>query len=202
MAKSGCVRTDLLRADQCNPVRPSHEPGSGPVLPHPSEAMAAGYVPVSPTDYPVVYYVNPTIVAANAVGWTHPRSLSRRRARLRHDTLGGQGSRCCDVLASRHTDQDRQCPTAPSSNGTSAPMSAARTSPTFISCDHRRGALPRGERAEAHAVHDDGAGRFPSRVDPWPFSPRTSKSSRLRSWPTLGPEWSRVRHEIGTRNSP
>ena len=32
----------------------------------PSEAMAAGYVAVSPTDYPVVYYVNPAIVAANA----------------------------------------------------------------------------------------------------------------------------------------
>jgi hypothetical protein len=33
---------------------------------NPSEAVAAGYVAVSPTDYPVVYYVNPTIVAANA----------------------------------------------------------------------------------------------------------------------------------------
>ena len=33
---------------------------------NPSEAMAAGYVPVSPTNYPVVYYVNPTIVVANA----------------------------------------------------------------------------------------------------------------------------------------
>ena len=32
----------------------------------PAEAMAAGYVAVSPTDYPVVYYVNPAIVAANA----------------------------------------------------------------------------------------------------------------------------------------
>ncbi len=32
----------------------------------PSEAAAAGYVPASPTDYPVVYYVNPAIVAANA----------------------------------------------------------------------------------------------------------------------------------------
>ncbi len=31
-----------------------------------SAAVAAGYVPVSPTDYPVVYYVNPGIVAANA----------------------------------------------------------------------------------------------------------------------------------------
>ena len=33
---------------------------------NPSEAVAAGYVAVSPTSYPVVYYVNPTIVAANA----------------------------------------------------------------------------------------------------------------------------------------
>ncbi len=33
---------------------------------NPSEAVAAGYVPVSPTNYPVIYYVNPTIVAANA----------------------------------------------------------------------------------------------------------------------------------------
>jgi hypothetical protein len=32
----------------------------------PSEATAAGYVAVSPSDYPVVYYVNPAIVAANA----------------------------------------------------------------------------------------------------------------------------------------
>jgi hypothetical protein len=32
----------------------------------PSEAMAAGYVAVSPTNYPVVYYVNPTIMTANA----------------------------------------------------------------------------------------------------------------------------------------
>ncbi len=33
----------------------------------PSAALAAGYVPVSPTTYPVVYYINPTIVAANGV---------------------------------------------------------------------------------------------------------------------------------------
>ena len=31
----------------------------------PAEAQAAGYEPVSPTDYPIVYYVNPTIVTAN-----------------------------------------------------------------------------------------------------------------------------------------
>jgi hypothetical protein len=33
---------------------------------NPFEAVAAGYVAASPTDYPVVYYVNPQIVAANA----------------------------------------------------------------------------------------------------------------------------------------
>jgi hypothetical protein len=32
----------------------------------PALAAAAGYVAVSPTNYPVVYYINPTIVAANA----------------------------------------------------------------------------------------------------------------------------------------
>jgi hypothetical protein len=32
----------------------------------PAAALAAGYVPVSPVSYPVVYYVNPTIEAANA----------------------------------------------------------------------------------------------------------------------------------------
>jgi hypothetical protein len=32
----------------------------------PFQAVAAGYVAASPTDYPVVYYVNPQIVAANA----------------------------------------------------------------------------------------------------------------------------------------
>ncbi len=32
----------------------------------PAAAVAAGYVPASPTDYPIVTYVNPAIVAANA----------------------------------------------------------------------------------------------------------------------------------------
>ncbi len=43
----------------------------------PTAATAAGYVPVSPTSYPVVYYVNPTIVAANeAAGRTlDPQSV-------------------------------------------------------------------------------------------------------------------------------
>jgi hypothetical protein len=33
---------------------------------NPSDAMAAGYVAVSPANYPVAYYINPTFVTANA----------------------------------------------------------------------------------------------------------------------------------------
>ena len=43
--------------------------------PDPSAAVAAGYVLVSPADYPVTYYVNSTIVAANAAA---KRSLDPR----------------------------------------------------------------------------------------------------------------------------
>jgi hypothetical protein len=39
----------------------------------PAEAMADGYRPASPTTYPVVYYVNPSVVAANEAA---RRSLS------------------------------------------------------------------------------------------------------------------------------
>jgi hypothetical protein len=42
----------------------------------PSAAVAAGYVPASPTGYPVVYYVNPAIEAANAAA---RRTLDPRR---------------------------------------------------------------------------------------------------------------------------
>jgi hypothetical protein len=34
-------------------------------FPTPAAAQAAGYEPASPTDYPVVYYVNPTVMTAN-----------------------------------------------------------------------------------------------------------------------------------------
>jgi hypothetical protein len=45
---------------------PSNEQGNGILGETPSAAMTAGYEPVSPINYPVVYYVNPTIAAANA----------------------------------------------------------------------------------------------------------------------------------------
>ncbi len=65
MARSGCAPeptfSDQIRATQFVQAT------SKAVAPYatPAEAEAAGYQPVSPTDYPVVYYVNPTIVAEN-----------------------------------------------------------------------------------------------------------------------------------------
>ena len=66
MLKSGCTTeptfSEQIGADQY--VQSTSEAVAR--YTSPSAAMAAGYVPVSPTNYPVVYYVNPTIVAANA----------------------------------------------------------------------------------------------------------------------------------------
>lgn len=65
MAKSGCAKeptfseqigaTQYVQATSQAVARYST----------PAAAQAAGYEPVSPTDYPIVYYVNPTLVAAN-----------------------------------------------------------------------------------------------------------------------------------------
>jgi hypothetical protein len=66
MAESGCANPltsgDVIGAQQY--VQATSEAVSK--YPTPSDALAAGYVPASPTNYPVVYYVNPTIAAANA----------------------------------------------------------------------------------------------------------------------------------------
>jgi hypothetical protein len=65
MAVSGCARgpssTEELRATQY--VQTTSQAVGGYTTP--AAAEAAGYVAVSPTDYPVVYYVNPSIVAEN-----------------------------------------------------------------------------------------------------------------------------------------
>jgi hypothetical protein len=66
MAESGCAPS-LTAADQIGAaqyVQATSAAASG--YSTPAAAVAAGYVPASPTDYPVVTYVNPTIVAANA----------------------------------------------------------------------------------------------------------------------------------------
>jgi hypothetical protein len=66
MAESGCAPS-LTAADEIGAVQyvqATSAAVSGYTTP--AAAVAAGYVAASPTDYPVVTYVNPTIVAANA----------------------------------------------------------------------------------------------------------------------------------------
>jgi hypothetical protein len=67
MAESGCAPS-LAAADDIGAVQ-YVQATSAAVSGYstPAEAMAAGYEPASPTNYPVVTYVNPAIVAANAV---------------------------------------------------------------------------------------------------------------------------------------
>ncbi len=66
MAESGCAvsvsaseQIDAQQYVQATSAAVAH-------IANPYEAVAAGYVAASPMDYPVVYYVNPTVVAANA----------------------------------------------------------------------------------------------------------------------------------------
>ena len=65
MARSGCAAEPTF-SDQINAAQyvlattKAVEPYSDPAA-----AQAAGYQPVSPTNYPIVYYVNPTVVAQN-----------------------------------------------------------------------------------------------------------------------------------------
>ncbi|HSZ36115.1 MAG TPA: hypothetical protein VK773_03405, partial [Acidimicrobiales bacterium] len=66
MARSGCAAEPTF-SDQVNAAQ-YIQATSKAVAPYstPAAAEAAGYQPVSPTNYPVVYYVNPSIVAQNA----------------------------------------------------------------------------------------------------------------------------------------
>ena len=88
MAESGCAPS-LTAADDIGAVQ--YVQGTSAAVSGyttPAAAMAAGYVPASPTDYPVVAYVNPTIVAANAAARRTLDPHARRRAHLRRDAVG------------------------------------------------------------------------------------------------------------------
>ena len=66
MLKSGCASEPTF-SEQINAAQYVQSTSQAVArYSSPSAALAAGYVPVSPTTYPVVYYVNPTIAAANA----------------------------------------------------------------------------------------------------------------------------------------
>jgi hypothetical protein len=68
MARSGCAAEPTF-SDQINAAQ-YVQATSRAVAPYgsPAAAEAEGYEPVSPTSYPVVYYVNPNIVAQNEAG--------------------------------------------------------------------------------------------------------------------------------------
>ncbi len=66
MASTGCSPEPTF-SEEINAVQYVQETSASVAhLANPFQAIAAGYVAVSPTSYPVVYYVNPSIAAANA----------------------------------------------------------------------------------------------------------------------------------------
>jgi len=66
MAESGCAAR-LTSAEEIGAQQYVQATSAAAArLATPAEAVAAGYEPASPTDYPVVAYVNPAVVAANA----------------------------------------------------------------------------------------------------------------------------------------
>ena len=125
MAESGCAPAltatagDRGRSSTCR--RPARRCRA---TPRRRRRWPPGYVPASPTDYPVVAYVNPTIVAANAAaqrtldpahvdGLVYATTPSGdRRARRRH------------VHPPVDRDQRARCPTARWCSGTAAPRCA------------------------------------------------------------------------------
>ncbi|HWE65851.1 MAG TPA: hypothetical protein VG298_04345, partial [Acidimicrobiales bacterium] len=66
MASSGCATEPTFSQEINSTQYVQSTSQSVSRYTNPFQALAAGYVAVSPTDYPVVYYVNPTIMAANA----------------------------------------------------------------------------------------------------------------------------------------
>ena len=97
MAESGCAPSLTAAAgDRRRAVRAGDQRGRARRMPTPAAAVAAGYVPASPTDYPVVTYVNPDHRGGQRGGATDarppatstvsstPRCPRARRARRRH----------------------------------------------------------------------------------------------------------------------
>ena len=105
MAQSGCA--PALTAAQDIGAAQYVQATSAAVTPYatPAAAVAAGYVPASPTNYPIVNYVNPTIVAANAAAKRTLDPHACRRPRLRDDAVGHRGARRRHVHPSVDCDQ-------------------------------------------------------------------------------------------------
>jgi hypothetical protein len=66
MAQSGCARSVTVSQQIGSTQYVQATSAAVAQLSNPFKAVAAGYVAASPTNYPVVYYVNPAMMAANA----------------------------------------------------------------------------------------------------------------------------------------
>ena len=93
---------------------------------NPSEAMAAGYVAVSPTNYPVVYYVNPTVMAANAAAKKSLDPNSIDGLVYAQTPAGTEVLAAAVYVLPSARSLVRPCPSAPWCSGISAPMFADR----------------------------------------------------------------------------
>ena len=148
----------------------------------PASAVAAGYEPVSPLTYPVTYYVNPQIVAANeaAARTLDPGAVD---GLVYAQIPSGQ-----QVLAAALYLLPSSVATAPMPYGplvqwhqrtdVCGPTTPTATTPLQIT-----GVTPcaAGTRPASHAVHDAWCGRCRWRAGRWRFSHRTSRSWRRPS---------------------
>ena len=153
MAESGCAPS-LTAADDIGAVQyvqATSAAVSGYTTP--AAAMAAGYVPASPTDYPVVVYVNPTIVAANAAA---QRTLDPQHVDglvYATDALGGRRAGRRHVHPPRHRDEGPDALRRARAVASPHPgVRAGHPVAHHALRHHRVPAVRRGHRAAADAV--------------------------------------------------
>ncbi len=174
------LRAHVLPADQRHPVRAEHHRGRSPLRqPRPRQWRRATSL-ASPTDYPVSYYVNPTIVAANAAAkrTLDPNSID--------GLVYAQTPAGTEVLAAAMYILPSYLTTAPMPYGPLVQWHQ-RTNTCGPSTVRRRalpfnitgiGALCPRHGPEVHAVHDDGLAGARGRGTTWPSNRPTSRSSR------------------------
>ena len=181
MAESGCAPS-LTAADDIGAVQyvqATSAAVSGYTTP--AAALAAGFEPASPTDYPVVAYVNPTVVAANAAA---QRTLDPQHVDgLIYASTPSGG----DVLAAAMYILPSTVSKAPMPYGALVQWHR-RTQvcgPASTSLDHahRHHGLPAlrgGDATAGDALHLHWCGRCRWPADRWRFSHRTFRSWRQR----------------------
>ena len=121
-----------------------------------SAAVAAGYVPVSPTDYPVVYYVNPSIAAANAAAEADTEPGQYRWSGLCADSVGWRGARSGLLRVAIDTAQATDAVWCPGAMASTHGRLWARVGPGDDTGHHGNPTVPFRHGPEADAIHDNG----------------------------------------------